>query len=754
MPDGPSSPGERTIAVLTSGGDAPGMNAAVRAVVRTALSRGVRVFAIREGYEGAVAGGDRITPMTWSSVGGILHMGGTSIGTARSDRFRTREGRRQAAENFLKAGIDSLVVIGGDGSLSGADALRSEWRSLVDELAGEGRIDAATASKATTFSIVGLVGSIDNDMAGTDITIGADTALHRITEAIDAIASTAASHQRTFVVEVMGRHCGYLALMGAIATGASFVLVPEDPPDVDDWESTMCERLRTGREAGRRDSIVIVAEGAIDRQGRAITAEHVRRVLQERLNEDVRVTILGHVQRGGAPSAYDRYMSTLLGYAAVEELLSAPPGSEPQLIGWKDNRVTRQPLMACVDETRRVAECVKTGDYKGAMALRGRGFGSAMATLRTIVRALPHPPSEGQKRYRFAIMHGGGPAPGMNTAVRAALRLTLDRGHHVLGVRNAFRGLVDGDFFEMGWMSVNGWASRGGAELGTNRRVPGDRELYTIARQIEKHEIDGILMIGGWSGYAAVAKLHAERERFPAFNLPIICLPASINNNLPGSELSIGSDTALNNIVSAVDKIKTSAVASQRCFVVEVMGRRCGYLALMSGLATGAERVYMNEDGVTLADLQRDLTMLTDGFRRGKRLGLLIRNEDANPFYTTPFMCALFEQEGGDLFDVRQAILGHLQQGGDPSPFDRILATRMASQSVDFLIDEAAKGPGSGAAAFIGMREGKLTITPFEDLSRLMDLENQRPKEQWWRALAPIAQLLAAPGPGADPTAA
>jgi 6-phosphofructokinase 1 len=743
----PAAPGERTIGVLTSGGDAPGMNAAVRAVVRTALAQGARVFAIREGYEGAVCGGDRIVPMTWSSVGGILHMGGTAIGTARSDRFRTRDGRKQAALNFLKAGIDSLVVIGGDGSLSGADALRQEWRGLVDELAAEGAIDAATASKATSFTIAGLVGSIDNDMAGTDITIGADTALHRIVEAVDAIASTAASHQRTFVIEVMGRHCGYLALMGAIATGASWVLIPENPPDVDDWESTMCERLRTGRQAGRRDSIVIVAEGAVDRHGSPITAEQVRRVLQERLNEDVRVTILGHVQRGGAPSAFDRYMSTLLGYAAVEELLASPPGSEPQLIGMKDNRVTRQPLMACVDEARRVAECVKTGDYAGAMALRGLGFLSALATLRTIVRALPHPPVEGQKRFRFAIMHGGGPAPGMNTAVRAALRLTLDRGHHVVGVRNAFRGLVDGDFFEMGWMSVNGWASRGGAELGTNRRVPGDRELYQIARQIEKHEIDGILMIGGWSGYAGVAKLHAERERFPAFGIPIICLPASINNNLPGSELSIGSDTALNNIVSAVDKIKTSAVASQRCFVVEVMGRRCGYLALMSGLATGAERVYMHEDGVTLAHLQHDLQTLTDSFRRGKRLGLLIRNEDANPFYTTAFMCALFEQEGGDLFDVRQAILGHLQQGGDPSPFDRILATRMASDSVEFLISEAAKGPGSGEAAFIGIREGKLTITPFEDLHRLMDFENQRPKEQWWRALAPIAQLLAVPGP-------
>ena len=181
------------------------MNAAVRAVVRTALSRGARVCAIREGYEGAVAGGDRIAPMVGSSVGGVLHMGGASIGTARSERFRNRDGRRQAACNFLQAGIDSLVVIGGDGSLGGADALRQEWRSLVAELVAEGRIDGATAAKATAFSIVGLVGSIDNDMSGTDITIGADTALHRITEAVDAIASTAASHQRTFVIEVIGR---------------------------------------------------------------------------------------------------------------------------------------------------------------------------------------------------------------------------------------------------------------------------------------------------------------------------------------------------------------------------------------------------------------------------------------------------------------------------------------------------------------------------------------------------------------------
>ena len=735
----------RTLAVLTSGGDAPGMNAAVRAVVRTALERGARVFAVREGYAGLVEGKGSIQPLQWSSVGGILHHGGTVIGTARSARFREREGRLEAALNLVGAGIDSLVVIGGDGSLTGADLLRREWTSLLEELVASGRLPAEAVAGRPPLSIVGLVGSIDNDMVGTDITIGTDTALHRITEAVDAIASTAASHQRTFVIEVMGRHCGYLALMGAIATGASWVLIPENPPDVDDWEATMCARLKTGREAGRRDSIVIVAEGARDRHGSPITAEHVRRSLQERLGEDVRVTILGHVQRGGSPSAFDRYLSTILGYAAVEELLSSPAGGEPQLIGMKDNRVTRVPLMQCVEQTRQAASRISERDFPAALTLRGPRFESALRTLRTIVRALPHPPAPGQRRRRIALIHSGGLAPGMNTAVRATLRLVLDRGHQVVGVRNGFRGLAEGDFVEMEWMSVNGWASRGGAELGTNRRVPGDRELYTIARHLEAQKIDALMMIGGWSGYQAVYKLWTERERFPAFDVPIVCMPTSINNNLPGSELSIGSDSALNNIVEAVDKIKQSAVASQRVFVVEVMGRRCGYLALMAGLATGAERVYLHEEGVTLADLQRDLTRMIDAFRQGKRLGLVVRAQEANPLYTTPFMYALFEQEGGDLFDVRQAILGHLQQGGDPSPFDRILATRLSAECVEFLLREA-EVPGV-RAAFVGMREGKLRITALEDLPRLMDLQNERPREQWWRELAPIARLLAQPGP-------
>ncbi|MBI1876903.1 MAG: 6-phosphofructokinase, partial [Chloroflexi bacterium] len=252
-------------------------------------------------------------------------------------------------------------------------------------------------------------------------------------------------------------------------------------------------------------------------------------------------------------------------------------------------------------------------------------------------------------------------------------------------------------------------------------------------------------VIGGWTGYQSAYELFSRRASFPAFNIPIVCLPASIDNDLPGSELSIGADTALNNIVRAVDKIKQSAVASQRCFVVEVMGRYCGYLTLMSGMATGAERVYLNEEGIRLADLQADLARLIAGFEGGRRLALLIRNEYANPLYTTPFLCSLFEEEGKELFDVRQAILGHLQQGGDPSPFDRIQATRLAAKCVDYLIEQAGRTPPPGA--FIGLQAGQVKFFSLEDLPRLLDTVHKRPKEQWWMELRPIVRLLAQPGP-------
>ena len=736
---------KKRLGVLTSGGDAQGMNAALRAIVRTGIERGLDVYAIYEGYQGMVDGGDRIRKMAWDSVGGILHKGGTVIGTARCEAFRNREGRLQAARNLLMHGIDSLIVIGGDGSLTGANLFRTEWPTLVAELAQRGQINRELAETHPNLVVVGLVGSIDNDFFGTDMTIGVDSALHRITEAVDAITSTAASHQRTFVVKVMGRNCGYLALMGALACGADWVLIPESPPDVDNWQEEMAHRLSTGRKAGRRDSIVIIAEGAQDREGKYIGSSEVQRVLEEKLGEEVRVTVLGHVQRGGQPSAFDRNLGTQMGYAAVEAVLAARPTDEPVLIGIKGNRITKSPLMNSVEKTHAVADAIAVKDYERAMDLRSSSFKDAFRTLKTMVRALPHPIEEGQKRFRIALLNAGAPSPGMNTAARAAVRLGLDKGHIMLGVMNGFQGLADNEIKEMNWMSVSGWASMGGSELGTSRHIPKGSDLYSIARTIEKNDIQALLVIGGWNGYEAAFKLYNERQNFPAFNIPIVCLPASINNNLPGSELSIGADTALNSIVDAVDKIKQSAVATRRCFVVEVMGHYCGYLALMGGLATGAERVYFHEEGVTLKDLQIDVEALSRGFKSGKRLGLMIRSEGANQVYTTSFMCALFEEEGHGLFDVRQTILGHLQQGGDPSPFDRIQATRLARLCLEYLIGECDKG--SARSTFIGQQAGQIQFNDMQDFPRIIDAEHERPKEQWWLELQKINKLLAQPGP-------
>ena len=254
--------------------------------------------------------------------------------------------------------------------------------------------------------IAGLVGSIDNDMVGTDMTIGADSALHRIVEAIDAISSTAASHQRSFVVEVMGRHCGYLALMSAIAGGADYVLIPENPP-APGWEVDLCDLLQTGRAAGRRNSIVIVAEGAQDPSASPITSDYVRQVLEDRLGEDTRVTILGHVQRGGAPSAFDRSMSSILGYDAVEEVLSATADSIPQMIGIRYNRVSSAPLVDCVTQTREIANRIAAKDFDVAMTLRGSSYGEMVGIFPSMSQALPTV-KPGATPRRIAVINVGG----------------------------------------------------------------------------------------------------------------------------------------------------------------------------------------------------------------------------------------------------------------------------------------------------------------------------------------------------------
>ena len=581
------------------------------------------------------------------------------------------------------------------------------------------------------------------------MTIGADTALHRILDAIDQLTSTAASHQRTFVVEVMGRHCGYLPLMAAVAGGADYVFTPEDPAGPG-WQDDLAEHLRLGREAGRRESIVLVAEGAHDRDGNELSTQLIADTIQERTGEDARVTILGHVQRGGTPSAYDRWMSTLLGYAAVQEILASTAEDEPVILGVRRNRITRVPLMKAVHDTRAVKDLIGAGDYAAAQASRGSSFSSMVGInqiLSTPPQLTPEPTGESQ---RVAILHAGGLAPGMNTAARVAVRLGIARGWTMLGVEGSWSGLADDRVRELSWSDVEGWAFKGGAELGTKRDIPPVEQFYALGRAIERNQIDALLVIGGMNAYLGVHAITSEKDRYPAFQIPILLIPASIDNNLPGCELAIGTDTAINNATWAIDRIKESAAASKRCFIAETMGRRCGYLTLMSALSSGAEYMYINEESPSLEQVAADAERMVASFKSGRRLFLTLLNESASQYYDREFLADVFNAESEGIYDVRHQALGHMQQGGSPSPYDRLLATRLVARAFEQLVDQFERG--DRGAYYIGQVGAVMEARPVKNMFDDLDLVNRRPFHQWWLDLVPVQRIVSLQNPGIEAT--
>ena len=305
--------GINCIGILTSGGDAPGMNAAIRAVTRSAIFGGFKVKGIYRGYRGLITG--EIQEFKTQNVSNIIQAGGTILKTARCKEFQTPEGRQLAYETLKKEGIDALVVIGGDGSLTGARIFATEFN----------------------FPIVGLPGTIDNDLYGTDKTIGYDTALNTIMECVDKIRDTATSHERLFFIEVMGRDAGFLALNGAIATGAEAAIIPEISTEVDQ----LAELIQSGFRKSKNSSIVLVAESPITGGAMALA----ERVKNEYPQYDVRVTSLGHVQRGGSPTAIDRILASRMGAAAVDALLE---DQRNVMIGIRNDEIVYVPFSKAI----------------------------------------------------------------------------------------------------------------------------------------------------------------------------------------------------------------------------------------------------------------------------------------------------------------------------------------------------------------------------------------------------------------------
>ncbi len=804
------------IAFLTSGGDAPGMNAAIRAIVRMAIHRGCQPFAVMEGLRGLTQGGSMIVEFGWADVAQIIGIGGTVIKSSRAPQFLERSSRMRATLNLVSLGIDKLIVIGGDGSLTGADILRQEWEDHLAELIRLDMITRAVADAHPHLMLVGIAGSIDNDMVGTEATIGANSSLHRIIEAIDCIHSTASSHQRAFVIEVMGRHCGWLALNAAISCAADWLFIPEDPP-ADGWELAMCDAISRNRAMGRSVSIVMIAEGAVDRRNVTIRSEFVKDLLISS-GLDARVTTLGHIQRGGNPSALDRTLATLQGIKAVEAVIDSDPMTTPSLlVGINENAMTCRPLMDCIAKTRAVNAAMEQLCFSEALALRDPDFCADYAMwqlirensipvpheeMRTISEAMGTPSSTTmpplgtvekdrlgshqplqKSAMRIGIIHCGAPSGGMNAALAAALFYSIKRNITIVGIFNGFDGLIGGEARVLTLADVLGLVETGGSILGTNRTLPGS-DFEGVAQSLSALALDGLILVGGFEAYSSSLQLAKARPLFACFAIPIVVIPATISNNVPGTEFSIGSDTALNVIVQSCDYIKQSASSSRkRVFVVDVHGGYCGYLATLTALASSASQAYTHEDGLRLSDLHRDATHLTERFVDDRRQGrLVIRNEFCHATYSAELISKILENEGKGAYDSRWVMLGHLQQGGSPSPLDRVRAIRLAILSVNYIetlvdptrtaISKCIQGvqsvprdchcadrclapsmcstsnSGSDSAeepsdcVVIGIRGPRVRFTPSLALEEETDMKLRRPRVQWWLHLLDYMRIL------------
>uniref|UniRef100_A0A8C5GFF4 6-phosphofructokinase n=1 Tax=Gouania willdenowi TaxID=441366 RepID=A0A8C5GFF4_GOUWI len=712
----------KAIAVLTSGGDAQGMNAAVRAVVRMGLYVGAKVY--------------------------FIHEGGTVIGSARCKEFRSHEGRLKAAHNLLQRGITNLCVIGGDGSLTGANLFREEWSGLLTELVEQGLIEADSVQKYSALHIVGMVGSIDNDFCGTDMTIGTDSALHRIIEVVDAIMTTAQSGQTGTIISAVC-YPSYLALVSALACGADWVLIPEMPPE-DGWEDKMCGKLSATRSRGTRLNIIIVAEGAINRHGKPISSSYVKDLVVRNLGFDTRVTILGHVQRGGTPSGFDRILASRMGVEAVLALLETTANTPACVVSLCGNQSVRLPLMECVQMTQEVQKAMDNKRFEDAVKLRGRSFENNLKTYKLLAHRKPESELP-VSNFNVAVLNVGAPAAGMNAAVRSAVRVGISEGHKMFAVNDGFEGFYKGQIKEIKWADVGGWTGQGGSLLGTKRTLPA-KHVEKIAEQMRKHNINALLIVGGFEAFLSLLELFTARGKHDEFCVPMVMVPATVSNNVPGSDLSVGADTALNAITTTCDRIKQSASGTKRrVFIIETMGGYCGYLATVGGLASGADAAYIYEEPFDIRDLQANVEHLTEKMKTSIQRGLVLRNENSNENYTTDFIYQLYSEEGRGVFDCRKNVLGHMQQGGAPSPFDRNFGTKISAKAMQWVTKKLVETFRHGrvfansedSCCLLGMRRRALIFQPVVQLKDETDFIHRIPKEQWWLKLRPLMKILA-----------
>jgi 6-phosphofructokinase 1 len=685
----------KKIAVMTSGGDAPGMNAALRGVVRAALNRGWEVFGIRNAYRGLAEGGGSILPLDWLDVSWNFREGGTFLGSARfpeiaGDTLRSKKLRQQALLNLKARSITGLVVIGGDGSLTGAHELfmflqNSRW--------------ASPELRDMELSMVSIPGSIDNDIPFTDMSVGVDTTLNTIIECIDKLRDTATSHGRVSIVEVMGRLRGYLAVMSGLATGADRMFIREERISQNELNS-MLQVLQESFIHGQKAGIIIRSEGAGFSTG--FLKETIANLLEPK--REVRETVLGHLQRGGNPTAFERIMAARMGVKAVQLLEAGLP--EPHMIGLTHNRLESVPLS-------NVLEKLSMPEFKNQLSPNTRN-------ALHLCRKLEDPPQgDTSPGMRVAVLTDGGNVSGMNIAVRAIARLAINQGLQAVGIKGGFSGLLRGpeNILRLDWgmLELKGIVRRAGTLLGVSSNGFPDAAEHAaqLRQQVNKLAIKGLVVIGDSTAYQ-----YADRVA-GLLQIPVVGIPAALCCNLLGTDLVVGIDTALNDFLKGIDRAVDAANVQQKIYI-HITGDYCDCLVKLAALAGGSEAVIVDQGG----DRQAFQALVREKIQGLKRIIPAGKNSS-----TVIFFVRESKQVDDSLKEIKRSItdngitletsvitLETTLGGIVPTAFDRILAQRLAEKALAVLQKKMQQH--EHAFHMVGIKGRQIVATSYEDIKQ------------------------------------
>ena len=684
----------KKIAVLTSGGDAPGMNAAVRGVVRAALNKGWEVYGIKDAYPGLVEGGENILPLDWVDVSWNFREGGTFLGSARypelkGDTVKSRELKKRALLNLKRLKIAGLVVIGGDGSLTGGyeffNLLRQD-KHLSQEL------------KGMNLSMVGIPGSIDNDIAYTDMSIGVDTTLNTIVECIDKLRDTATSHKRVIIVEVMGRRRGYLAVMSGLATGADRVFIREEKINQNELNK-MLRVLRESFAHGQKAGIIIRSEGA------SFSTNYIKETVDLLLEpkREVRETVLGHLQRGGSPTAFERILATRMGVKAVQ--LLEEMHLKPQMVGLSENEIKPSPLAESLEKIK-------------APAFQEKLSANTQKAFH-LSRKLEDPPKGKSRGIQIAIVTDGNNVSGMNMAIRSVARLAINEGIGVKGIKGGFSGLVQGyeSIVNLAWsmLEMKSILRRAGTLLGVSRHglITDGKDFLTIRKQVEHLKLDGIISIGNNKTYQCAHQLSQ------AIQLPVVGIPAALNCNLPGTDWVIGMDSTLNDLLKGIDRAVDAAHVQRRIFIIHLKGDHCRCLAKSAALAGGVEQLIIDEGKAEDRNAFQEKTR-----KKVEEVKKII--DLGKTFSTILFFSRCPEKAEDSIKLIKQTIVNlgitleisvvplETSYGGIvPTPFDRILAKRLGEKALVTLQEKM--DTKDTTFHMVGIKGKEIVVNPYND---------------------------------------